>query len=119
MPSDIKLDRNTHDIDLSTQRVELFEENPEVLAQRIKIALLLRAGEWFANISKGVPYLEFSRFKRNKSFADSVMIAEIESVDGVEELETYSSTLENNRKLVISFAVKTYGGEIIELNLEV
>ncbi len=119
MATDIRLDPNTHDIDISTQRLETFTLNTEVMRQRIKMALLLRAGEWFADISKGVPYLQFSRQKQNKAFADSTLRATIERVDGVQSVTSFTSTLEGSRTLVVSFSVKTTSGEILDLNLEV
>lgn len=118
MPSDIRLDPNTHDLDISQQGLRVFKENTEVVAQRIKIALLLRAGEWFADITKGVPYLQFSRNKQNKSFADSILISTIKEVEGVNELISFESTLNNTRNLSVKFTVKTDSG-LVPVILEV
>lgn len=117
MPSDIRLTKE-HDIDISNSNIEIIEENTEIVAQRLKIALLLRASEWAFDLSAGVPYLQFGKTKGNKAYADSVIKNEALKVEGVENIYSYSSTL-NNRVLEVSISVTTTGGRIVALALEV
>lgn len=119
MATDIKLNNTTHDIDISTSSLETFVDNTQVMRQRIKMALLLRAGEWFRDVSVGVPYSEFSKPKNNKSLADSTIISTIRDVDDVLSVNNYESTILPSRILQVSFSAEVAGGQILNLQLEV
>ncbi len=117
--SDLKLDPNTHDVDFSSGAGELLTTNTEALAQRLKIAILLHRGEWYSNITDGVPYhTQFFTIKNNKAFIDSFMSDYIFSVEGVDEILAYESTVNNARKLRIDFAVRTTEGTIQNFLME-
>lgn len=118
MGTDVALDRTTHDLAITQNGLTLHSDNSRIVAQRLKMTLLMRLGEWFANTGVGVPYLQFSRYKNNKDFADTVLASKIIEVEGVEELVSFSSELQN-RNLVVTFTVRTSGGEILDLTLEV
>ncbi len=118
--TDIVLDRNTHDIDFSSGGAQLHTTNTEALAQRLKIAILLHRGEWYPNILDGVPYqTQFFTIKNNKAFIDSFMNEYIFSVDGVEEIVSYSSEVTNTRKLILNFSVRTTEGQIYNFLMEI
>lgn len=114
MPTDLKLDPLTHDIDLSLGG-EVFSDNIEVVAQRIKIAILLRKGEWFRNEFEGLPYQqEFFKRKNNKQLIDQTMIAYINDIEDVDKVINYTSTVDVvRRNIAINVTVQTYKGDII------
>lgn len=100
-----------HDIDL-TKGISLTTSNQNSLAQRIKIALLLRTGEWKPNVNEGVPYsVAFLRTKNNKSFIDSFLQNYIINIDGVSEFTSFSSEVTNDRKYNMQFSVLSDGSQ--------
>ena len=58
MSYDLALDAKTHDIVVHDSDV-IFIDNAERVAQQIKIQLLTLLGEWFLDVTHGVPYLEY------------------------------------------------------------
>jgi hypothetical protein len=106
MLRDLKLDSNSHDLDISSGTLGLFEEKEAALAQRVKVAILKKQGEWFKDTLAGVPYFqEFFTKKINKPFIDQYMIEYIGDVEGVASVSSYSSTIISGRKLVIDVTV--------------
>lgn len=118
MPTDLKLDPITHDIDL-TNGGEMFVDNPSVVGQRVKIAVLTRRGEWFRNTFEGLPYQqEFFKRKNIKPLIDQTMINYIGEVEGVSRIISYNSSIDVvQRVLNISVELETYSGDIIEVNV--
>lgn len=119
MAADIILDKNSHDIDFSNGG-KLHTNTADNLAQRIKIALLLRKTEWLPDQSIGVPYHQsFFNIKNNKGFIDSFLQGYILNIDGVQSLLSYSSTITVERTLQVTFKVKDKGGTITSVSTEV
>lgn len=119
MPTDLKLDANTHDIDFS-EGGTLYEEPAKSLVQRLKIAILLRRGEWLPNRLVGVPYQNtFFTIKNNKGFIDAFLQDYILGVEGVAAILSYSSTITIERQLQVNFRVRSDNGEISNITLEV
>lgn len=119
MPTDFKLDSTSHDLDLSGGTIELHDVNTRVVAQRVKIAILTKQGEWFANVLSGVPYYtEFFRSKNNKTLIDQFMVDYINDVEDVREVTDYQSTIGTDRVLRITVTITTFSGEIVTAMLE-
>lgn len=120
MTTDIKLDGD-HDLVVSGQDIVLFESMEDITVQRVKINLLNRRGEWFPDINVGVPYLNGILGKRGtKDFADTVIKNTIIATDNISMITSYQSTVDNDRKLHITFsAIMDSGGEIANTDLEI
>lgn len=119
MPTDIKMDTLYHDIDLTSGSLALFEENTKVVAQRVKIAVLTKMGEWFKDVNHGIPYYqEFFIQKNNKEYIDSFMVDYINNVQDVKSVTYYNSFI-TNRALQIRVSLTTQDGDIITLDVEV
>tara|TARA_R110002153_G_scaffold53726_4_gene149576 strand:+ start:3569 stop:3931 length:363 start_codon:yes stop_codon:yes gene_type:complete len=120
MTTDIKLD-NTHDLVISGQDIVLFENLEEITVQRVKINLLNRRGEWFPDVNTGVPYLKSILGRRGtKDFADTVIKNTINATDNISMITSYQSTIDNERKLQVTFsAIMDSGGDIVNIVLEV
>ncbi len=117
MPTDIKLNPTTHDIDLSSGGLALHTEQVTVIAQRVKIALLLKLGEWFKDVNAGVPYYqEFFSKKGNKEFADQFLIDYLANVPEISSVASYKSTVQAGRVLKVECILETTSGEIININ---
>lgn len=118
MPTDIKLDPNTHDIDLTSGTLALIPTNPSAVAQRVKIAILTKKGEWFKDVNAGLPYYqEFFKNKNNKALIDRTLISYITKVEGVVKLAEYSSVITNDRKLQVKIVVETDKGIIVPIEV--
>lgn len=116
MPSDLRLDRNTHDLDISKGTLRFITNNEEVVGQRLKIALLTKQGEWFLDTNVGLPYYqEFFTKKNNKPLIDQTIISYASRVEDVLRVKDYSSTIGTDRVLSVSLAVETYTGEIVKV----
>jgi hypothetical protein len=109
--TDIVLDPNTHDIDFSNGGMRLHNSLTKAIGQRVKIKTLLRVGEWYPDINKGVPYQQFLSVGSDKGFVDTFMQQYLSETEGVESLVSYNSTVQN-RVLNITFSAKVENGEI-------
>ncbi len=121
MATDIKLDTATHDLLIVGGELFLFQGIKEATVQKLKINLLTYRGEWFRDISIGVPYLQDIFGKKNtQSIADTVIKNTIINTDNIASIFEYSSSITDDRKLTITFsAVMKSGGSVTIENLEV
>jgi hypothetical protein len=89
----------------------------DTLAQNITIRLKTLLGEWFFDTSIGIPYLtEIFGHKRNERFIRQLIIPEIESVPGIQQIKDFKVQEETHRKIVISFTAFLSNGANIFLN---
>lgn len=119
--TDIILGSSSHDIEIINGDMSLFETAELATAQKLKIRLLSYRGEWFRDISTGVPYLQSILGKRDtKLTADTVLKNEIINTPNIASITNYSSSVNSDRKLSITFsAIMTSGGSIENISLEI
>lgn len=119
--TDIILNTTTHDIQITDKDISLFESIEDLTAQKLKIILLSYRGEWFRDISTGIPYLQTILGKRNtKTTADTTIKNAIITTDNISSITNYTSSVNTSRKLEVSFsAIMTSGGSVTINNLEV
>lgn len=118
--ADIFLDPLTNDIQLTNNVMRLVTSTEELSRQRVQIWLGIFKGEWFYNIVAGIPYLandnnpeQLMGIGTNKDAFDRAIKEGIVTREGIVELESYSSTLNNStRTLTISFEASTLTGTI-------
>ena len=65
--ADYKLDPLTGDL-VVDGGMKLTEDQAEEAAQRVSLALGLNLGEWFADVTKGLPYIE----NKDEGFSESI-----------------------------------------------
>lgn len=110
---DIALDAKTHDLVIKDGDF-LHIDNAERVAQQIKIQLLTWYGEWFLDITHGVPYLEYILVKNpNFTLIRQVLMEQIQKVPDVDSVD--SLEIEYNakaREIQVDFAVSTKYGLI-------
>lgn len=123
MSFDIALNRIDHDI--------FFEQMPHVtgqerryqikaidgadkVAQQIKMTLLTFLGEWFLNITFGVPYLEEILIKNPKlPTVENILRFKIKDVPDVQRIESFAMDFDRrNRTLRVDFVATTQLGPI-------
>lgn len=93
--------------------------SPATVAQAILTALKLLQGEWFLDSTKGVPWLQ--QVAGRKTTFDQVIQNAVRNVQGVVDLDSYSSLLsDDNRVLTISeTTVSTVYGAVTLNGVEV
>lgn len=111
MSYDLALDAKTHDIVVHDSDV-FFIDNAERVAQQIKIQLLTMLGEWFLDITHGVPYLEYILVKNpNFELIRQILKEQIQNVDDVEAVNSLELDYDSHqRRLSVTYAVETTYG---------
>lgn len=102
MSSDLLLSRYDHDLDISAgSAVVTHATEPWTVAQRVKIALLIRKGEFFLDTEAGVPYLtDFLVYRHEKAYIDTYMKMYIENVEDVNSITDYESTVSTDTRIM-------------------
>lgn len=91
--NDLKLN-GSHDVDITDGDLSLLNQTSEVAAQTLKINLLFIRGEWWLDLSLGVPYLESVLRKGvSKTFVDSVFRRAANNSYNIESVEELSSEI--------------------------
>lgn len=108
---DFALNAKTHDLIIADGDL-IAIDNAERVAQQIKIQLLTWLGEWFLDITHGVPYLDYILVKNpNIELARSIFkeqIMKVDDVDDVTSLEIYYNTTE--RTMAVEYEASTSYG---------
>ena len=108
---DFALNAKTHDLIIADGDL-IAIDNAERVAQQIKIQLLTWLGEWFLDITHGVPYLDYILVKNpNIELARSIFkeqIMKIDDVDDVTSLEIYYNATE--RTMTVEYEASTSYG---------
>jgi phage baseplate assembly protein W len=115
MATDYKLD-STGDLDLSSLGLVLLDTKEAALRQRLQIVLRTYQGEWFMNTTTGLPYFSDPFInKPDKVAVDNVIKTAIINTEGVVSLDEYTSSLNSNRDLNVSFSATSETGEIVSI----
>lgn len=118
---DLLLDMTTGDLVFHNgPLVKEYTTQPfvQVVAQRLFILLRTFEGEWFMDLTHGIPYWDWLGRKVTKQTVDLVLQQEILAENGVKEITSFSSTLVD-RKYSAQFKVRVSTGEetdIITIN---
>nr|DAG38519.1 MAG TPA: Baseplate wedge protein [Caudoviricetes sp.] len=110
---DLALNAKTHDLVLNGD--VMFIDDVERVAQQIKIQLLTFLGEWFLDVTHGVPYLEYVLVKNpNFTLIRELFREQILKVDGVSNLVSIDIDFESaTRKMLLSYEAETEYGMIV------
>ena len=113
-----KLDANG-DYVFGQQQNSFWIDAPQGVAQAVQTALLLFAGEWFLDLTAGVPWMQNVLGPRAQGAYDTVIQNAIINVDGVMSLNSYRSTLDpTTRALSVTASITTaYGPATVQVTL--
>lgn len=121
MAIDFKLDPVTGDLDFTGSTFSLTRTIEESSQQQITIALRTYRGEWFADITAGVPYLTNDNNDvqllgtTRKGLIDSYIQSVVLSRENIVEIVSYSSSEDPvNLTLEVSLTALTTTGETIQ-----
>lgn len=111
---DLLLDRNTGSYDLVFVNGQCPTTSDAIdrTTQRLYIRLKSLLGEWWWDTTYGVPWLEkILGYKVRKQTVDMILQEQILSENGVIELVSFNSSLDNaSRAYTCSFRVRTEAG---------
>lgn len=109
---DLALNAKTHDLIVNGDVI--FIDNAERVAQQIKIQLLTLLGEWFLDITHGVPYLEYVLIKNpNFTLVREIFREQILKVSGVSNLASIDLDFNpKTRRMTLMYEAETEYGLI-------
>lgn len=119
MTVDLALNRKDQDIQFKVNAngfAELFLiDGADRILQKIRIALQMWYGEWFLDLTKGVPYLEVIFVKQTRqSTIESILRSKIMGVDGVRRILDFSFKPDaQTRRVTVDFVCETTEGRVI------
>lgn len=113
---DIGLDPITNDLEIVGFDLVLVKDLDQV-AQNLGIRLAFIFGEWFLDITAGIPYYEdFFKKAPNQIQIESVLKEEIVNTRGVNEILAFSTNYDPPgspaRTFAVSFQVNTVAGNL-------
>jgi hypothetical protein len=110
---DIFLQNNDFTIDES--RTLKLIANSDCVKQRLYIAMKLGYGEFFYNVSQGVPYTEFEKNCTLINIIGIWMLDYIYGLSGVVKVTDFEPSLDQNRSVGIKCNVEDEFGKILQL----
>lgn len=118
MSYDLALDAKAHDIVVHDSDV-IFIDNAERVAQQIKIQLLTLLGEWFLDVTHGVPYLEYILVKNpNFELIRQILKEHILKVDDVSAVNSIVLDYDaRQRRLSVEYEASTEYGLVTRKEL--
>ena len=113
-----KLDANG-DYSFGGQQADFYRDTPEAVAQAVQTRLLLLRGEWFLDITEGMPWNTEVLGKFTNGTYDSAIRQRILGTQGVTELTAYSSTLDSQKRaLTVAATINTiYGSTPVQATI--
>ncbi len=106
---DMLLDNAGHEVVLTAMADEV--------AQRLFVRLNYFRGEWFLNLLEGTPYYEHILIKAPSDRAvRTVFSSVIRQTEGVAELLSLTYSINRQRRLNLSFAVRCADGSVVKIN---
>lgn len=83
-------------------------DSPAAVAQIVETTLRLVLGEWYQDLSQGVPYLQGVVGTHSKATADQVLISQITAVDNVTSLTDWDSVIDPVTRKYTSISGKLF-----------
>ena len=98
----------TNDLDLINNRIKLTATSTDLIRQRMQLTLHVNQGEWQFNTAFGLPWMTAGKLpqligKNDKSYVDSIIKDKIRKIEGVKDILTYTTTLDQTTRL---YAIK-------------
>ncbi|HBG77246.1 MAG TPA: hypothetical protein DDW84_00140 [Phycisphaerales bacterium] len=90
------------------------------VAQRVRTHLQRWFGEWFLNITLGVPYAEKLLGQKDKTLIELYLRKEIATIDGVEKIKTFNIVQDYAARAITAYIeLTTTYGEDVAIPIEV
>jgi hypothetical protein len=117
---DIALDPFTNDLVFKDFDFDLVDDTKQIM-QNLAIRLRFVLGEWYLDITQGIPYFEFFFIKApNLIQIESILKEEIVNTRGIVELISFESDYEARRRIFsVKFSARSISGEELLKELEI
>jgi len=117
----------TKDLVIENNNFKLTAGNTEFISQKIENEFLFFLGEYWLDVSQGIPYRSIENKDRDNptknivgiknpdiNYINSVFVLALSSIEGIDQIIDLTSNYNNiNRKLLINYTVRITTGEII------
>lgn len=105
------------DYSFGNQLNDFWIDVPEAVAAAVKSSLLLWLGEWYLDNTVGTPYMQGILGPYSQQIADTTIQNQIMQVEGVTDIASYSSTLdESTRAMSVQATIDTeYGTTEVDI----
>lgn len=109
---DFELDPVSNDLVFRDFDFSLVDDTKQIM-QNLAIRLRFILGEWYLDITQGVPYFEvFFRKAPNQIQIESILKEEIVNTRGILELTSFESDFDSrNRVYSVKFSARSISGE--------
>lgn len=116
---DFALDQLTNDLVFKDFDFDLVDDTKQIM-QNLAIRLRFILGEWYLDITQGIPYYEvFFRKAPNQIQIESILKEEIVNTRGIVELTSFESDFDARRRLyTVKFSARSISGEELLKELE-
>lgn len=99
---DLLLDNN-NDLDLTDNKLSFTTTSSQIVRQRMQLTLHMNIGEWLFNTQIGLPWISKDNEeqligKNDKSYVDSIIRDEVRKIDGVVDVLSFNSHLDNTTR---------------------
>lgn len=110
----IALDPQTGNFVRENGRMRYTESGLEFMAQVIKHELSIFLGEWFMDISKGIPYRpQDSRKSQHRAVLESALRAKLTKIKGIKKVLSFIPSYDKQQRLyTVKFVVQTDQGNL-------
>lgn len=116
---DIELDPITNDLVFSDFDFQLIDDTKQIM-QNLAIRLRFVLGEWYLDITQGIPYFQ-SFFKKspNQIQIESILKTEIVTTRGILELTSFDANFDPRLRIFsVKFSARAISGEELLKELE-
>ncbi len=116
---DLELDPITNDLTFRNFDFGLIDDTKQIM-QNLAIRLRFVLGEWYLDITQGIPYFqEFFIKNPNQIHIESVLKTEIVRTRGILELISFASSFDKRRRIFsVNFRARSISGEELQKELE-
>lgn len=112
---DLKIDRDTGDLIFQNGACPITTDFTDSTAQRVFVMLRTFEDEWYLNASTGVPYIpRILGRKVQKEVVDRIIQEKILAEQGVADIISYTSFINNDRQYTASFKIRDTSGGIVD-----
>lgn len=114
--NDFELDVNTNDLVVQDGTINLLNREDKVARQSLVINLLTYQGEWFLDLTEGIPYFQQILIKGvTQSFVDSIIKQAIRISPFITSIVSFRSEMTSDSYIVKEFTGTTTNGQIVSI----
>lgn len=116
---DLELNPITNDLVIRDFDFDLIDDTKQIM-QNLAIRLRFVLGEWYLDITQGIPYFEeFFRKNPNQIQIESILKTEIVQTRGIVELISFDADFDKRRRIFsVNFRARSISGEELLKELE-